>query len=89
MSKLREQLHGTEIVVAPGIYDAFGALMVERAGFPAAYLSGASITDTLRQQPTDNVNIMTHDPISINVVEGATFGYYTIKLDTQPRKVQR
>jgi hypothetical protein len=51
--------------------------------------SGASITDTLRQQPTDNVNIMTHDPISINVVEGATFGYYTIKLDTQPRKVQR
>ncbi|MBT4489153.1 MAG: oxaloacetate decarboxylase [Rhodospirillaceae bacterium] len=51
MSKLREQLHGTEIVVAPGIYDAFGALMVERAGFPAAYLSGASIAYTRYGRP--------------------------------------
>ena len=51
--------------------------------------SGASTTDTQRQEPTGNVNIMTHKPISINVVEGATFGYYTIRLDTEPRKVQR
>ena len=51
--------------------------------------SGASTTGTLRQEPTDNVNVNTHEPIAINVVEGATFGYYTVKLDTQPRKVQR
>lgn len=31
------------IVVAPGIYDAFGALLLQQAGFSAAYLSGASI----------------------------------------------
>ncbi|MFP6773167.1 MAG: oxaloacetate decarboxylase [Alphaproteobacteria bacterium] len=41
MANFGEQLRGTGIMVAPGIYDAFGALMVERVGFPAAYLSGA------------------------------------------------
>ena len=51
MPSLREQLGSTEIVVAPGIYDAFGALMVERAGFPAAYLSGASIAYTRYGRP--------------------------------------
>ncbi len=42
-SSLRRQLAGNRIVVAPGMYDALGALLVERAGFQAAYLSGASI----------------------------------------------
>jgi len=50
-ASLREQLQGPEIVVAPGIYDAFGALMVERAGFPAAYISGASIAYTRYGRP--------------------------------------
>jgi 2-methylisocitrate lyase-like PEP mutase family enzyme len=36
-------LAGAEIVVAPGCYDALTALLVEEAGFAAAYLSGASI----------------------------------------------
>ncbi len=48
---LRDLLQGPEIVVAPGVYDAFGALMVERAGFAAAYLSGASIAYTRFGRP--------------------------------------
>ena len=48
---LRELLQGPEILLAPGVYDAFGALMVERAGFPAAYLSGASIAYTRFGRP--------------------------------------
>jgi len=36
----------SDILIAPGIYDAFSALMVERAGFEAMYLSGASIAYT-------------------------------------------
>ena len=43
MSGIKQQLAGSEIILTPGIYDAFGALMAERAGFTAAYLSGASI----------------------------------------------
>ncbi|MHA1537738.1 MAG: isocitrate lyase/PEP mutase family protein [Alphaproteobacteria bacterium] len=36
-------LAGPEILVAPGCYDALTGLLVEEAGFEAAYLSGASI----------------------------------------------
>ncbi len=43
---LKQRLASRDIVVAPGIFDAFGARFVERAGFPAAYLSGASIAYT-------------------------------------------
>lgn len=50
-SGLRERLQQPRILTAPGIYDAFSALMVERAGFEAAYLSGASIAYTRLGRP--------------------------------------
>jgi 2-methylisocitrate lyase-like PEP mutase family enzyme len=40
---LRERLMRRDILLAPGIYDGLTALFAERAGFEAAYLSGASI----------------------------------------------
>lgn len=40
---LKDQLSGDEIAVAPGVFDALGAVLAEQAGFHAAYLSGASI----------------------------------------------
>jgi 2-methylisocitrate lyase-like PEP mutase family enzyme len=40
---LRKRLAEKRILLAPGIYDGFTALFAERAGFEAAYLSGASI----------------------------------------------
>lgn len=46
MSGLRALLNGPGIVVAPGIYDGLSALLVEQAGFKAAYLSGASLCYT-------------------------------------------
>ena len=45
-TSLPEQLAESPIVVAPGIYDALGAAMAERAGFDTLYLSGASIAYT-------------------------------------------
>jgi hypothetical protein len=36
-----------------------------------------------------NVNYNSHEPVQITVTEGETFAYYTLRLDTQPRKVQR
>jgi 2-methylisocitrate lyase-like PEP mutase family enzyme len=38
-------------LLAPGVYDAFSALMVERAGFEAAYVSGASLAYTQLGRP--------------------------------------
>lgn len=40
---LRQALANPGIVVAPGAYDAMGALFAEQAGFTTLYLSGASI----------------------------------------------
>lgn len=48
---LRDLLVAPEILVAPGVYDAFSALLAERAGFQALYLSGASIAYTRLGRP--------------------------------------
>lgn len=47
MADLKARLNDTgSAVLAPGIYDALSGLLVEQAGFEAAYLSGASISYT-------------------------------------------
>jgi 2-methylisocitrate lyase-like PEP mutase family enzyme len=51
MTSLRPLLAAPPIAVAPGCYDALSALMIERAGFPAAYFSGASLAYTRFGRP--------------------------------------
>lgn len=46
MQSLKSKLAAGEKILAPGIYDALTALVAEQAGFPALYLSGASIAYT-------------------------------------------
>jgi 2-methylisocitrate lyase-like PEP mutase family enzyme len=48
---LAELLQAPEILVAPGCYDALSALLIEQAGFRAAYLSGASVAYTRLARP--------------------------------------
>lgn len=43
---LRQRLSEPRVLLAPGVYDALSALVAERAGFEALYLSGASIAYT-------------------------------------------
>ncbi len=45
-SSFRTRLKRTDIVLAPGVYDALSALIAEQSGFEALYLSGASIAYT-------------------------------------------
>ena len=45
-TSFKERLASSEIVLAPGVYDAMSALVAEQAGFEALYLSGASIAYT-------------------------------------------
>ena len=44
---LKQRLNQPEVLLAPGVYDAFSALIAEQAGFEALYLSGASVAYTL------------------------------------------
>ncbi len=48
---LRSRLSRKPIVVAPGVYDAFTALLAARAGFTALYVSGAAISYTRLGRP--------------------------------------
>ena len=48
---LASRLARQDIVVAPGVLDAWSALLAERAGFEAVYLSGASIAYTRLARP--------------------------------------
>jgi len=40
----REALNREGMIVPPGAYDAIGARMVEEAGFPAVYMTGAGVS---------------------------------------------
>ena len=51
MVALSERLKQAGILVAPGCYDALSALLIERSGFEAAYVSGASIAYTRFGRP--------------------------------------
>lgn len=45
-TSFKQRLQSASAVLAPGVYDAFTALVAEQAGFEALYLSGASIAYT-------------------------------------------
>jgi 2-methylisocitrate lyase-like PEP mutase family enzyme len=50
-TELRRLLTADDIVIAPGVFDAFSALLAAQAGFAALYLSGASIAYTRLGRP--------------------------------------
>ena len=49
--RLRERLASGKIVVAPGIYDAYGARFVAEAGFEAVYMTGNGVSASLLGRP--------------------------------------
>ena len=59
---LKKRLNEDKIILTPGIYDAFGAMMAERAGFEALYLSGASIAYTKLGRP--DIGLITLDELA-------------------------
>jgi carboxyvinyl-carboxyphosphonate phosphorylmutase len=63
---LRQLLAGPGLVLAPGVYDALSALLVEQAGFEAAYLSGASIAYTRLGRP--DIGLVSASEVA-NVIE--------------------
>jgi 2-methylisocitrate lyase-like PEP mutase family enzyme len=49
--KLRQLIAGDTAVIAPGIYDAYGARMVQNAGFQAVYMTGNGVSASLLGTP--------------------------------------
>ena len=49
--RLRARLATGPVIVAPGIYDAYGARLVEQAGFEAVYMTGNGVSASLLGRP--------------------------------------
>ncbi len=49
--RLRARLTSGPMIVAPGIYDAYGARFVEQAGFEAVYMTGNGVSASLLGRP--------------------------------------
>jgi len=49
--RFRARINQKQLIVAPGIYDAYGARMVEKAGFEAAYMTGNGVSASVLGQP--------------------------------------
>jgi 2-methylisocitrate lyase-like PEP mutase family enzyme len=70
MSTLRERLGRQEILLAPGVYDAFTARLVEAAGFEAAFLTGAGVSYSVVGQP--DVGLVTQTEMAERVRSAAS-----------------
>jgi 2-methylisocitrate lyase-like PEP mutase family enzyme len=81
---LRSRLSRKPVVVAPGVYDAFTALLATQAGFSILYLSGAAIAYTRLGCPDIGLVGMTevaetlaliHDRVDAHLIVDADTGY--------------
>ena len=80
---LRQLLQSPGLVIAPGAYDGIGARLIEQAGFPAVYMTGAG-TSAARGYPdfglltmsemVDNASVMARS-VSVPVIADADTGY--------------
>ena len=48
---LRDRIKTGPVIIAPGIYDAYGARLVEQAGFEAVYMTGNGVSASLLGRP--------------------------------------
>ncbi len=81
-ARLKQMVSDPEIVVAPGIYDALGAMMAEQAGFRALYLSGASIAYTRLARPDIGLVGMTEVASAIGSIRERTALPLVVDADT-------
>jgi len=83
-TKLRQMLQAPGLIVAPGAYDGFSARLIEAAGFPAVYMTGAGTAASSLGQPdlglTTLTEMATHAShlascISLPLIADADTGY--------------
>ena len=81
---LQSRLTHEPIVVAPGVYDAFTALLATQAGFTTLYVSGAAVAYTRLARPDIGLVSMAEvaqtvatirDRVAVHLVVDADTGY--------------
>ncbi|MBI3937521.1 MAG: isocitrate lyase/PEP mutase family protein [Betaproteobacteria bacterium] len=56
--RLRDLIAGPGLVIAPGVYDCVSAKVVEKAGYKAAFVSGAAVTASVLGYPDVGLQTM-------------------------------
>jgi 2-methylisocitrate lyase-like PEP mutase family enzyme len=79
---LQSRLAHKPIVVAPGIYDAFTALMAQQAGFSTLYLSGAAIAYTRLGRPDIGLVSMTEVAQTLALIRERVMAHLIVDGDT-------
>jgi 2-methylisocitrate lyase-like PEP mutase family enzyme len=79
---LRARLRSKPIVVAPGVYDAFTALVTEQAGFAALYVSGAAIAYTRLGRPDIGLVSMSEMAQTLALIRDRVAAQLIIDADT-------
>ena len=83
-SRLRRLLREPGIIVAPGAYDCLTARIIEQAGFPAVYMTGAGTSVAALGYPDLGLATMTEmvanasgiaDTVDVPVIADADTGY--------------
>ena len=83
-TRLRELLAGPGIVAAPGAYDCLSAAVIERAGFPVVYMTGAGTSISRTGYPDIGLTTMSEmvanaaaiaRTVSVPVIADADTGY--------------
>jgi 2-methylisocitrate lyase-like PEP mutase family enzyme len=79
---LRSRLSRKPIVVAPGVYDPFTALIASRAGFTALYVSGAAIAYTKLGRPDIGLVTMTEVTDTLALIRDRVDSHLIVDADT-------
>jgi 2-methylisocitrate lyase-like PEP mutase family enzyme len=79
---LRARLSRKPIVVAPGVYDAFTALIATQAGFATLYVSGAAIAYTRLGRPDIGLVGMTEVAETIALIRDRVAAQLIVDADT-------
>lgn len=79
---LKSRLTRKPIVVAPGVYDAFTALVATQAGFATLYVSGAAIAYTRLGQPDIGLVGMTEVAQTVALIRDRVTAHLIVDADT-------
>ena len=79
---LRARLVKPPIVIAPGIYDPLTALIAERAGFEALYVSGAAIAYTRLGRPDIGLVAMSEVVETVALIRDRVRAHLVVDADT-------
>jgi 2-methylisocitrate lyase-like PEP mutase family enzyme len=79
---LQSRLARKPIVVAPGVYDAFTALVAQQAGFATLYVSGAAIAYTRLGRPDIGLVSMTEVAETVALIRDRVTAHLIVDADT-------